>query len=193
MPDGLFAGAAAYESIDPGELRSAYERIVFYFAHNGRDDARDLAQETVKRHLEWLTREQIAITGSNGFLMSLFGVARRVLREDHRLYARGVRETSLQDAEILAARTPDPSETAAIRQALSKLSDDDRSLLERAESEGDDAVATDLGIPVKTLRVRLFRSRRKLRELYEGSRKPDRERSPNVLHVIGEPGVAADE
>jgi RNA polymerase sigma-70 factor, ECF subfamily len=71
-----------------------------------------------------------------------------------------------EDAQVLAA-----VELADLHAALRELSERDRRLLEMryAEDLTQAAIASRLGIPVGTVKVRLHRARAKLRLLYAGA------------------------
>jgi len=71
-----------------------------------------------------------------------------------------------EDAQVLAA-----VELADLHAALQELSDRDRRLLEMRYEEDltQAAIASRLGIPVGTVKVRLHRARAKLRLLYAGA------------------------
>jgi RNA polymerase sigma-70 factor (ECF subfamily) len=108
----------------------------------------------------------------------LFAVARRVLANHRRgavrrrLLAdrlRGVLDEHVQLGEVSGAGDGTDRAVAAVREAVERLSEDDRELLRLTSWEGlsPTELATAMEIPPSTVRVRLHRARHRLRAVLE--------------------------
>ena len=120
----------------------------------------------------------------------LFGVSRRVMANQRR---GALRRSALADKlrrdlvqqvrldEPVGREDPAPP-MAALQAALERLPEDDRELLRLTTWEGlsPTELATVLGIPAATVRTRLHRARRRLRQAFEAE---DLERSWPSGHV----------
>ena len=96
----------------------------------------------------------------------LFGVARRRAaqwRRDNPL-------ARIPETAAVVQFVPDPGESAAIKDALRQLDDDERALLWLREVEGYsyDELATVLDVPLGTVKSRLFSARAGLRRVWLG-------------------------
>ena len=104
----------------------------------------------------------------------LFGVARRVLANHRRgdlrrgSLADRLRQDLDRHVRIDDVATTDPA-AAAVRDVLDRLGEDDREILRLTTWEGlsPSEVATALEIPPATVRTRLHRARRRLRQLLQ--------------------------
>ena len=103
----------------------------------------------------------------------LYGIAANVLRQDRRREQRRIRLVERITSEAEARRTEhDPGrswereELASVIDALTKLPEPEREavLLHAWEQLSYDEIATAQGVPVGTVRSRLNRARRRLRE-----------------------------
>jgi RNA polymerase sigma-70 factor (ECF subfamily) len=158
------------------EAYAAHGGELYRFALRGLGDvgmAQDAVQETFLR--AWRARErydpQVAALRT-----WLFGIARNVVVDLHR--NRGARPwlRSLADHETLAG-TPAPGPDAweglvrrwLVEEALRRLGDDHRMALEQTFllDRSYDEVAAELGIPVSTLRSRVFYGLKALRVVME--------------------------
>jgi RNA polymerase sigma factor (sigma-70 family) len=145
-----------------------HPRIVSFFAHRRCAEADDLAQETMMRVLKWLNCEGNSIEGPDGFVRFVHGCARNVLLEHHRKEReRSQRELPMDATEEKLHSTPaiDPDNILAMRQALARLPKQDRICVCRAEFEAAEKVAEDMGILLRTFRVKVFRARKRLQVL----------------------------
>ncbi len=141
----------------------------------GYSDAPDVASETLVRAFARRGRFDIA---QRTALPWLFGIAANVCRERHRKAVRGFRafgrlaipSTGVSPFEADAVDRVDASAVAAdLAAALQHLSEDEYQVLMLAAvsdySYSD--IATTLRIPIGTVRSRLARSKRRMRELLE--------------------------
>ena len=71
--------------------------------------------------------------------------------------------------KVHSAPVIDPDNVLAMRQALARLPEQDRICLCRAEFEAAEKVAEDMGILLRTLRVKVFRARKRLQALMNQS------------------------
>src|ERR1041385_8645777 len=180
----------------PAELaghdwEGVYPRIVSFFAHRRCAEADDLAQETVARALKWLHCEGNAIEGPDGFVKFVYGCARNVLLEHYkREREHSQRQVPLDEIKEKSSRTEGTSQDnlLAMREALSRLSEQDRICLLRAELESGQKVAGDMGISLSTLRVRVFRARQRLQELLNESRTLETRGNLSGESAIGQVG-----
>ena len=158
-----------------------HHQAVYRFAAGrcGPDDASDVASDTFVRAFDRRDRFR---TDRDSALPWLFGIAANIVRERRRKSARrhGMlrRSTMLvvgEDArfESEAAERVDASfQQRALAEALSTLSDDEYQvlmLLAIADFSYSD-IAEHLEIPIGTVRSRIHRARRRMRELLEHER-----------------------
>jgi RNA polymerase sigma-70 factor (ECF subfamily) len=156
--------AAAFEDL----FRRYRHAIYGFFRRRLTQAARaeELAQETFVAVLRGSERYEARAT----FRAYLFGIAVRQLWSERR---RELRETKIT-AESLAVgtsedRAPDPSAGLWIRGALERLDPAHQEVLMLREYEqlSYDDIADALGVPVNTVRSRLFRARAELKALLE--------------------------
>lgn len=156
------------------EAYAAHGPELYRFTLRGLGDpgaAQDAVQETFLR--AWRSRDrydpQVA-----GLRTWLFGIARNVVIDLHR--ARGARPwlRELADHETLAeAAAPDPGDDLMhrwmVEEALEKLGPDHRQALEQTylADRPYNEVAEEIGIPVSTLRSRVFYALKALRNVME--------------------------
>jgi RNA polymerase sigma-70 factor (ECF subfamily) len=143
-----------------------YRRVYAYLARRvGRTVADDLAAETFVRAFE---RRSSYDTSVEHALPWLFGIAVNLLAHHRRSEARELRAlASLAGAAPTADRNgPDADVTAQLVAGLERLDDFDRDvvLLYAWGELSYEEVAQALAIPTGTVRSRLNRARRKLRE-----------------------------
>ena len=150
------------------ELFARYRQLVWAFFRRRVDDperARELAQDTFTAIVEAAPRYEPRAA----FRSYLFGVAFNVLAAARRkVVLRSVeRGTVLVEP---AAPASDPSDVIWVRQALTAIDADDREILMLREYEAlaYDEIATLLGLPLNTVRSRLFRARLALRDALIG-------------------------
>jgi RNA polymerase sigma factor (sigma-70 family) len=156
-------------------------QAVFRFAvgRAGVDDAGDIAADTFVRAFDRRDRFR---TDRESALPWLFGIAANVAREKRRKSARRQRMVQRSVAlvtgddarfELEAAERVDAvSQRPELTAALSALSDDEYQvlmLLAIADFSYPD-ISEYLGIPIGTVRSRIHRARRKMRELMEAER-----------------------
>ena len=126
--------------------------------------ADDLLHETF---LE-LWRKPLGYDPSRGSVRQfLFGIARRRAAQ----WRRDNPMAPASETSAVVQFVPDPGETAAIKDALRQLGDDERDLLWLREVEGYsyDELAIVLDVPLGTVKSRLFNARAGLRRIWLGA------------------------
>jgi RNA polymerase sigma-70 factor (ECF subfamily) len=128
------------------------------------DDASDIVAETML--VAWRRIDEVP-PGDRARLW-LYGVARRVVANHRRGQLRRQQLSERLSQQVVEVM-PDPSDAAdsiaAVRQALARLSDDDRELIMLTAWDGLDPreAAVVLDVPARTIRTRLHRARARLR------------------------------
>jgi RNA polymerase sigma-70 factor (ECF subfamily) len=162
-PEQLFEDA--YRSCGTAVLGYALRRSAT------REDALDVVAETFAT--AWRRRADMPVPADD-VRPWLFGVARHCLANASRSARRADRLGERLAAALAGAALPDPSALAEdraaarrVNEALAELAPDDRELVTLIAWEGltPAEVATALGIPAGTVRVRLHRARTRLRAL----------------------------
>jgi RNA polymerase sigma-70 factor (ECF subfamily) len=125
-----------------------------------RSLAEDLSQETFAALLDSVSRYE----PRDQFRSYLFGIAFNVLSESRRRPA--VVNGSHADLALATAATADLDDVLRVRQAMAELDliDRDVLMLREFESLSYHEIAAALGIPLNTVRSRLFRARMALKE-----------------------------
>jgi RNA polymerase sigma factor (sigma-70 family) len=152
-----------------------------------RDDARDVAQETIARLMERVncggvrTPEELAPIA--------WGIARHVIAD--MLRERGRRIESLVEHESPA---PGPleslvtaEEAARVRRGLDRLTPEDRALLQRCfvDNERIGRIAESLGEPPERLRKRKSRALQRLAEMLDvDDRDASHDSEPNPMETL---------
>lgn len=139
------------------ELFARYQAPLFgFFARRlaARERAEDLTQETFLAVIHASARYQPRATVRT----YLYGIAIKLLAAERRK-----QRPAAIDAEPVAAGTSD--DILWVREALARLDDRDREILMLREYEqlNYSEIAALLGLPINTVRSRLFRSRMALR------------------------------
>jgi RNA polymerase sigma-70 factor (ECF subfamily) len=145
-----------------GQLFDRYRAAIWAFfrrraADRGR--AEDLSQETFVALLKSAPRYE----ARNQFRSYLFGIAYNVLSDERR---RSPAHAEGPAPETLRAATADLDAVLRVRQALSQLDAIDRDVLMLREFDelSYAGIGALLGIPINTVRSRLFRARLALKE-----------------------------
>ena len=141
------------------DLEKAYDKIYryVYFRVSDRMIAEDITQETFLRFL-----------GKNGTLHEydikyLYTIARNLCIDEYR---RGKPEPITEEIEETAASEGIPEESIMIRQALSKLSEEDKEIILLRHVNGE-----DVGTISKALGISRFALYRRLKNAEEQLRK----------------------
>lgn len=147
------------------ELFARYrERIYAFFRRRINDAARaeELAQETFLAVLRAVERYEPRAL----FRTYLYGIAVNLLMAERR---KAGREESAPEDTLDPASTGDPTAALWVRRAMARLDANDREvlLLREYEQLSYAEIAELLGVPVNTVRSRLFRARMALKELLE--------------------------
>ncbi|TCC49771.1 RNA polymerase sigma factor [Kribbella capetownensis] len=166
--------AVALRAVSDRELRfrelfeNNYRHLLGYALRRvaSPDDAADIVADTML--VAWRRFDEVPVDGTAR--LYLYGVARRVLANHRRGEIRRDRlaeRLRLQLAEATPDQTSLADSTVAIREALAKLSDNDRELLMLTGWDGLDPreAAVVLGVPARTVRTRLHRARVRLRRV----------------------------
>jgi RNA polymerase sigma factor (sigma-70 family) len=146
------------------DWKEAERKLVFYFSRRGRMDADDLAQETLTRLINWLRQPGNRIEGENGFLKLAYAFGRRVRLEKIKEQSKTT-ESLPDDLPAAANRTFGLNSQEAkqlVRQLLDPLSEREKALIVAAKDMPHAELAKQIGVPVATVRVWIFRLRRKL-------------------------------
>ena len=153
------------------------EPIWGFFRRRTRDTGRaeELAQDTFVAILEGARRYE----QRGSFRSFLFGTAYNVLQADRR---KGVHRATAPLEADPAAPDSDPDAVIWVRDALATLDDGDREVLMLREYEqlSYQEIADLRGIPLNTVRSRLFRARLALKEALD-TRTPEATRTTNAL------------
>lgn len=163
--------AQAQDTTALGELYSAHGADVYRAAFRltgTRQDAEDVTQEV-------FLRLPGALRGFTGTAINFPGWIRRVaVRQSlmHLRAGRRRREVDVDGVATLVSVADDHLGRMSISTALSRLSDEHRTVFLLKEVEGYDhtEIAELLGITTANSEVRLHRARRQLRDLLRGSR-----------------------
>jgi RNA polymerase sigma-70 factor (ECF subfamily) len=152
------------------ELFERYRQPIWaFFRRRVTDpaDAEELAQETFLAVLNAARRYEPRAS----FRSYLFGIAFNLLSASRRKRSR-LGEVSSPDANEVPAAATDPAAVLWVRQALSALDPKDREIVMLREYDALDytEIALVIGVPVNTVRSRLFRARLALREKLLGAR-----------------------
>jgi RNA polymerase sigma-70 factor (ECF subfamily) len=148
----------------------AHGPALFGFAVNALRDrglAEDCVQETFLR--AWRARERFD-SGRASARTWLFAIERNVIADLLRSLERMPRLTSDDTLDQTPAAHPDQLERLGMTEALAKLSDEHRQaviavhLTGRSYSE----ISTETGVPVSTIRTRVFYGLRALRDHLDG-------------------------
>jgi RNA polymerase sigma-70 factor, ECF subfamily len=158
------------------DIAALLPRLRHYALHLTRDAvaADDLAQEAVVRGMEHI---HLWRQGTD-FQAWLFTILHNRYVSDIR---RAVRHSTLigsicaGQSALCSPRQVERLQLRDLERALSKLPDEQQTVVMLVGLEGEryDAVATRLGVPAGTVRSRLSRGRRRLRELIDGRPAPE--------------------
>jgi RNA polymerase sigma-70 factor, ECF subfamily len=165
---------AQFQADDPAESKAAlvelFERyrqpVYAFFRRRLANPARaeELAQECFVALMQNAKRYEPRAS----FRSYLYGIAMRMTLAERRKSGREVAENEKLDTRIDIATDTSTRDTANwIRDALEKLSEQEREILMLREYEqlSYEEIGSLLGMPINTVRSRLFRARTALKEL----------------------------
>lgn len=161
--DGHASGRARFEAVFAAESRA-----ILGYALRRVDAAEDAADVVAETFLVAWRRIDDVPAGADARPW-LYGVARRVLANHVRGNRRRTRLGERLREELLTRpdviRHDEDDAAAAVRDAMLRLSDDDRELLRLTSWEGlgPAELATAMSLPPATARTRLHRARNRLR------------------------------
>jgi len=146
-----------------GEARRVCLRLAYRYATNP-SEAEDIAQDALLR--AWRRRATLRDSGRRDQWLATI-VRNEAFRQHARIRPDPTATIELQEGEE-DERVVGTDERVDLHAALRRLSDRDRSLLAMRYQEDltQAAIATRLGIPEGTVKVRLHRARDKLRRAY---------------------------
>lgn len=144
---------------------AVYPRLLGYANRRvGRERARDVVAETMARAVGSIERYDLTGQGIEAWL---FGICRHVVADTHRRSARndGRREPAPVPVDDISDGLESDEEARAMREAYTRLSDDDRELLDLRVVGGlsADEVATVLGKQPGAVRMAQSRALDRLR------------------------------
>lgn len=157
-------------AFDLGREYDAHAPALFGFAINALRDrglAEDCVQETFLR--AWRSRTSFDARRATARTW-LFAIERNVIVDLRRSLARMPRIGNADALDGAAADNPDELERLRVVEALAKLSDEHRQVVVAVQLRGGSyaELAEATGIPVATLRTRMFYALRALRDHLEG-------------------------
>lgn len=165
--DDLMAAFRAGDTQAFDQLFGRYRQPIWAFFARRADasSAEELAQDTFVALLESAKRYDPRGT----FRSYLFGIAYNVLGSGRRATRR--EPVDAASCEEPGADLADPTSIIWVRQALAALDDVDREVLMLREFDQlrYDEIAAVIGVPVNTVRSRLFRARSAMRERLLGA------------------------
>ena len=157
-------------SLDPEAWEAlyvgVYPRLLAYATRrSGRDQAPDVVAETMARAVASIDRFDPAGAGFDAWL---FGICRHVVADGYRKAARQDkrREPAATPVDDIGEGLESDEEAAAMREAYTRLSDDDREVLDLRVVAGlsADEVAAVLGKQPGTVRMAQSRALERLRQ-----------------------------
>jgi RNA polymerase sigma-70 factor (ECF subfamily) len=157
--------SAATPALDVRAAFAEHGSALLGFAVNALQDrglAEDCVQETFLR--AWRARD--SFDGERGSVRTwLFAIERRVILDVHRARARTPRIVAEEDAPEQATHDPDPLDRLGIVEGLARLSDAHREAVVAVHLTGlsYQELSASTGVPVATLRTRVFHALRALR------------------------------
>lgn len=179
LGDGeAMAGSVADPELFMVVFERHYAAIARYLARRLPPDvAADLASETFVRAFAARARFE---PSRDDALPFLYGIAANLIRRHRRSEERMLRAYARAGAAASARETAELSDTAALAAVLRELRPVEREVLLLYAWAGLDyeQIAQALEIPVGTVRSRLSRTRRRLRERVEPPLLPTREEAP---------------
>jgi DNA-directed RNA polymerase specialized sigma24 family protein len=153
---------------NPDRAEKEYVRLfamlVKYFEWNRKQDPEDLAQETMRRAFSrFQAGQKITVEDPAGYF---YGIARNLLRESWRK----PRMDQIEDPDL---PPPEPSfrnltrgeQLIFLRECLKTLPRDEFDMLLAYVEGNGEAWAQEAGLPLGTLRTRIYRIRKRLEEL----------------------------
>jgi len=161
-------------AMDEDAFRGFYERTApslwGYLSRisGDRQMADDLLQEAYYRLLK--TRDVFESEAHRRNY--LFRVATNLVRDTHRGKAASIFHRHVEVADVAAADPPMPERRADVQRALGRLKPRERALLWLAYAQGSthSEIAGVLGLKTGSVKLLLFRARRKMAALLEGGR-----------------------
>lgn len=153
-----------------GKYRELYQKLTRYFEWSRQPDPEDLAQEALKRGFGRLQKGQRITVDDPACYF--FGIARNLLRE--RAKSRKVEELDehhMAHGQRLFLGMDTNEQVVFLKQCLRKLPQGDFDLLS-AYVEGEaEALGEKIGVSAGTLRMRIYRIRKRLGLLLESQKR----------------------
>jgi RNA polymerase sigma-70 factor (ECF subfamily) len=145
-------------------LRSA---LIQYFAKRRCLDPENLADEAISRVIARIDKGvEIKAADPSHYV---FGVARRVYSEYVRMEIRNQRIQ--RDIVALLTRSIRDNSDLCLEECLSRLSDDEREMLERWFLDEDDRMEVEMGVSRNSVRIRVHRIKKRFEKCYDDCKK----------------------
>ncbi len=157
--------SASPPGFDVREAFAEHGGALLGFAVNALQD-RQLAEDCVQETFLRAWRARASFDGERGSARTwLFAIERRVILDVHRARARAPRIVAEDEAPEQATREADPLDRLGIVEGLARLSDAHREAVVAVHLTGlsYQELSTATGVPVATLRTRVFHALRALR------------------------------
>jgi RNA polymerase sigma-70 factor, ECF subfamily len=160
--------------MDEETFRAFYDRtarvLLAYLTRvtGDRQLADDLLQETYYRFLRARTEYESEAHRRN----SLFRIASNLVRDSFRRRQAAARIVAADESTLAGPPAPDSERRADLQRALARLRPHDRELLWLAYAQGSShrEIAESLGLKTGSIKLLLFRARRRLAALLRGER-----------------------
>jgi DNA-directed RNA polymerase specialized sigma24 family protein len=146
-------------------------RLMVYFLNRHAADAEDLTHETLRRVWSWLGCGG-TLSGGDALRKLCYGFARLVWAETRKerrateIFLRTQPHSNIQSVYGLTVA----ESRLLVRELLASLPDSDRQLVLESAVDNEQELAMRLGISIGALRVRLHRTRARLRQFANCSR-----------------------
>jgi len=142
-------------------------RLYYYFYKllENQEDAEELTMETFFR----IYRNAGTFRGESKVSSWVFGIARRVCLEHLKEKNKSIKTLELYEGDAVSENSPINEDVELVRKAIEKLAPHEREVLFLAyyEELPYEDIAKVLGIPVGTVKSRVFKAKAKLKKIIE--------------------------
>ncbi|SNZ12122.1 RNA polymerase sigma factor [Hydrogenobacter hydrogenophilus] len=161
------------------ELINIYKARLFYYAYGILRDYED-AQEAVSETFFQVWRSAKNFRGDSKVSTWLFGITRNVMRNMLRKRTKEVKTVEIMEHDAVYENDPwEPEDVEVLKKALERLSPAHREVLHLAfyEELSYEEISQVLGVPVGTVKTRVFYAKKKLLELIKEIRDEELKKS----------------